>query len=350
VYYSCAGCGGRAVTFPQIRRVAGDAFITQLLRRLNRAEDLRIRPCPFCTRRMRQFRVQEPSLVLDACKLCGAVWFDVAEFDTIPERPAPTADQVEYRGREIIAQYKVEQLGRQMKEDGAGAPDEGWKWIPALLGFPVEIEESRVERLPLMTWTIAAVIVIVSVSAFFYLEQAVRHFGLIPEEAFRYGGVTLITSFFLHGGVWHLLGNLYFLLLFGDNVEDHLGRRRFGLLVLAATLAGDLLHILGDPGSTTPCVGASGGISGVITFYALQYPHARLGFLLRFYWIRIPAWGALLLWVVLQCFGVLQQLAGFSNVSALAHLGGAAAGFGAWLLWRKHGSTPVATAGDPLAA
>ena len=90
-----------------------------------------------------------------------------------------------------------------------------------------------------------------------------------------------------------------------------------------------------NPHSTIPCIGASGGISGVIVFYALSYPHAQLSLLLRFWWVQIPAWGALALWVALQVWNSLAYLSGFSKVAGLAHLGGAAAGLVIWREWRK---------------
>jgi membrane associated rhomboid family serine protease len=242
------------------------------------------------------------------------------------------------RGIEAVATHRLEQL-REV-DQCANAPDEGWKWIPAIFGFPVESDANALRRYPFFTWSLGVLIVLISVLAFRNLEAAVAAFGFVPAEAWRYGGATFLTSFFLHGGVLHLLGNLYFLLIFGDNVEDFLGRWRYGLLILAATLTGDLVHLLADPGSTTPCVGASGGISGVIVFYALQFPKARLGFMFRYFyrfqWVQIPAWTALVLWLLLQSVGVFQQLHGFSNVAATAHLGGAAVGFALWLWWRKH--------------
>src|SRR5437870_11119967 len=75
-----------------------------------------------------------------------------------------------------------------------------------------------------------------------HLEEMIHRFGLIPAQLWRYGGLTWISSFFLHGGFWHLISNLYFLLLVGDNVEDYLGRGRFVLLLTLATLGGDALH------------------------------------------------------------------------------------------------------------
>lgn len=125
-------------------------------------------------------------------------------------------------------------------------------------------------------------------------------------------------------------------MLFGDNVEDALGKWQFFLLIVCASLSGDLIHILSDPSSTIPCIGASGGISGVMAFYALKFPKVKLGFLLRIYfifrWIRVPSVVIFLLWIVLQFIGVAAQLRGFSNVSALAHLGGAGVGLVFWLL------------------
>lgn len=348
LFYLCPGCDGRAVTLPQIRRVAGDQFATGLLRQINRNTQPGDCACPFCARPMRLFHSDAPALELDACRTCGAVWFDPQEFDVVPEGAVASVHEIQMHGIENIATHRLEQL--KQVDQTANEPDENWKWIPAMFGFPVESEIQSLRRQPFFTWSLGILIVLISGLAFRDLEAAVTSLGFIPAEAWRYGGVTTLTSFFLHGGAFHLLGNLYFLLIFGDNVEDFLGRRRYGLLLLAATLAGDLVHWFADPRSTTPCVGASGGISGLIVFYALQFPKARLGFLFRYFyrfqWVSIPAWAALGLWLLLQAFGVFQQRQGLSNVAATAHLGGAALGFVFWLWWRnKEHQLPEATTG-----
>jgi membrane associated rhomboid family serine protease len=287
---------------------------------------------------MKQFQFTEPLLVLDACRRCEVVWFDSGKYEALPEGVVETTDELLLRGREAEATYKLEKLNEQIRrqEGSSGAPpDEEWKWVPAILGLPVKMEGAGLSRWPWVTWSVAAAITIVSIVAFFDLEAAIQHFGLIPQQVWRYGGITSLTSFFLHGGAWHLIGNLYFFLLFGVNVEDYLGRWRFGLLLLLATVAGDALHVLADPHSTVPCIGASGGISGVLVFYTLKFPQARLGFLFRWYWIHLPAWSAFGIWVVLQLWGAYQQISGFSDVSALAHLGGTGAGVVLWLFWRE---------------
>lgn len=286
---------------------------------------------------MRLFHSPEPPLELDACKTCGVVWFDPQEFETVPEGTAESPDAARLRGIEAEATWRLE----QMKERGLtnDAPDETWKAIPAFFGFPVESETDALSIRPWLTWSLALLIAALSIWAFFNLEAAVQSFGFIPAEAWRYGGLTFLTSFFLHGGVLHLVGNLYFFLIFGDNVEDYVGRWRYLLLILVATVVGDVVHLLAEPASRIPCIGASGGISGVIVFYALQFPRARLGFLFRYYWrfhwVQMPAWFALLLWLLLQSVTVMMQLSGFGNVAATAHLGGAAAGFLFWLVWRR---------------
>src|SRR5436309_12913752 len=115
---------------------------------------------------------------------------------------------------------------------------------------------------------------------------------------------------------------------------------RYLLLIGMAAIIGDLAHIALDPRSQTPCIGASGGIAGVITFYALNFPRMRLAFLMRlgfvwFRWIRLPAWFGFVLWILFLIIGTLEHIAGMRSVSSAAHLGGAAMGVLAWLVWRK---------------
>lgn len=317
IYFACDCCGGRAVTVPQIRRVAGDHFATGLLHRINIASQTTARPCPFCTSRMKQFEIPQPGLTLDACKPCGAVWFDATEFEEVPEGVLESTDNLELRGREAMAQHRIEVLQEQNRRDemiSGAPPDEDWKWVPAFLGLPVKIENAGLLRSPWLTWGAAATIALASGLAFFDLDRIVEFWGFVPAQPWRHGGMTSLTSFFLHGSWWHLLGNLYFLLLCGNNVEDYLGRWRWLALVLVSTVMGDLVHLLGDPHSSVPCIGASGGISGLIAFYALEFPRARLGFLVRYFWrfswIQIPAWAVFFLWLAFQAFGTYQQLAG----------------------------------------
>jgi membrane associated rhomboid family serine protease len=332
IYFYCDKCKGRAVTIPQIRRVGGDEFATHLLRLINRATTQGPRSCPFCCRKMSQIENPRPPLNLDACRPCNLVWFDASEFEAIPEKAIPPPDELDLRGREALAIYKVEQIAERARAEDV-MPEEKWKWVVAFLGMPVELDSPGLSRMPWLTWSLSAVVALISIFAFSDLKEIVDEFGFIPAKPWRYGGFTFISCFFLHAGIWHLVSNLYFFLVFGNRVEDYLGRARFAWLILASTVGGDVLNVLFDPHSTMPSIGASGGISGVLAFYALEFPRARLAFFLRFAWVTLPAWGAFALWVFLQIITAAEQLSGLSQISGLAHLGGATIGFAWWFKW-----------------
>jgi membrane associated rhomboid family serine protease len=300
--------------------------------------------CAICDRRMAEVpvRTENGDVTLDVCAGCQFVWFDTKELEQLPavERAPSLRERLPEKAREQIAlmQLKTLEAKQHGADFGGEVPEEGWKWIPAMLGLPVEMDDNPTRSWPWMTWALVAAMALTFALTVGNLPAAVAELGLVPARLFRHGGLTLVTSFFLHGGFFHLLGNAYFLLIFGNNVEDDLGRWRYAALIAAAALAGDLCHVLGEPRGMIPCIGASGGISGVIAFYALRFPRARLGFLWRwwfyFRWIYIPAWAAMIVWLLLQGVLVVGQLRGAGQVSALAHLGGFAVGLGAWWLWR----------------
>jgi len=347
-YWVCPNCGGRAVSVPLLRRVLARDYVNSLWAAARDGEGTPGRRCPACDRRMLEVAVLTAgeSIKLDVCKSCEFVWFDPSEFESAPAcAPEPGKQDVADRSalpqaaREKLAIYEARLLAEQKGDE---LPDAGWKTIPAIFGMPVEVETKPLQHVPWLTWSVAALVALVSLFAFTNLRTAIQDFGLIPAQAWRDGGATFLTSFFLHGGFWHLFSNLYFLIVFGMRVEDFIGWEKLLVLLVFAALAGDVLHILGDPHSDAPCIGASGGISGIIAYYSLKLPHARLGFLFRSIWlsgyvrwVQVPAWGAFALWIMIQLLGSLQQLSGFGRVSALAHLGGAAAGFLFWLVWRK---------------
>jgi len=341
LYWSCAECGGRAANLAIVRKAIAPEFVNRFWQAARASETESPRRCPTCDFQMMLVNAS-PTMELDVCLRCQLVWFDAEEYESAPSAmtlTAAPAPELPYAAREAIALAKVQQIAAQTR-DADHTPDEGWKALPALFGFPVESATSPLQGWPFLTISLVLVITSLSLLAFQDLELAVHRFGFIPADPWRLSGLTLLSSFFLHGGFLHLIGNMYFLLIFGDNVEDFLGRCRYAILILAATLAGDFVHLLFSPMSLTPCIGASGGISGVIVFYALKFPQARLGFIIRFTWVRLPAWGALVLWLGAQCLGLYQQRLGLSNVAATAHLGGAAVGFVVWFWWRRLENRP----------
>jgi membrane associated rhomboid family serine protease len=142
----------------------------------------------------------------------------------------------------------------------------------------------------------------------------------------------LVTSMFLHGSWMHLLGNMWFLWVFGNNVEDSMGRPRFVVFYLLCGLAAALLQVLTSPSSGVPMVGASGAISGVMGAYLVLYPRVRvftlvpLGFILTT--VALPAWTMLGYWLLIQFVSGLTAIGGEpgGGVAFWAHVGGFVAG------------------------
>ena len=172
-------------------------------------------------------------------------------------------------------------------------------------------------------------------------ERIVYALGVVPAVLLGQGQLppdlslvspwmTIFTSMFMHGGWMHLIGNMLYLWIFGDNVEDAMGHGRFVVFYLLCGIAAVLAQALPDPSSTVPMIGASGAISGVLGAYLLLYPHARvlvvipLGF--YFHPMRIPAGLVLVLWFGLQLLSSAMAQPGQGGVAFRAHIGGFVAG------------------------
>ena len=136
--------------------------------------------------------------------------------------------------------------------------------------------------------------------------------------------VTLLTSMFLHDDWMHLIGNMVFLWVLGDNIEDAMGHTRFIAFYALCGIIAAIAHGAIDPLNEAPMIGASGAISGVIGAYLLLHPKAPIHTLVFYYVIAIPAWIVLGLWIGIQFFNVLQG--GGGNVAWWAHIGGIVAG------------------------
>jgi membrane associated rhomboid family serine protease len=177
---------------------------------------------------------------------------------------------------------------------------------------------------------------VIQLSAGPYQEALVYQFALIPANltaGLNPGDIAdIFTSMFMHAGLAHLAGNMLYLWIFGDNVEDSMGAAKYLLFYLVGGVAASLIHVLTNPGSQIPTVGASGAISAVLGAYLVLYPQSRvltiipLGFFLRL--TLLPASIVLGLWFVLQLFSGLLSLGGpdVGGVAFWAHVGGFVAG------------------------
>ncbi|MBU1186427.1 MAG: rhomboid family intramembrane serine protease [Acidobacteria bacterium] len=204
-------------------------------------------------------------------------------------------------------------------------------------------DENPTTRFPVVT----VLFIVVNILVFFYqvlspegLQLYVYKLGAIPYEITHFQSISfvisesgahltrispplsLFTSMFLHGGVFHLFGNMLYLWIFGNNIEDYLGSFRFVIFYLIGGLAASLTHILFNPGSQVPMIGASGAIAGILGAYFILYPSARVLTLVFFSVIPVPAAIILGIWFV----GQLLNIGLGGGVAWFAHIGGFVAG------------------------
>jgi membrane associated rhomboid family serine protease len=164
------------------------------------------------------------------------------------------------------------------------------------------------------------------------LHQFIQQYALIPFNITNgYGYITLITSMFIHGGFFHVLGNMLYLWIFGNNIEDTLGHSKFVLFYILSGLGGALGQIIVSPNSQIPIIGASGAVAGVLAAYLILFPTARIATLVPIFLflqvIRLPAIIVIGFWIVIQFLNGIAvingQAAGASGgVAWFAHIGG----------------------------
>jgi len=206
-------------------------------------------------------------------------------------------------------------------------------------------DHNPTRRIPIINLLLIAANLAVFLYQYFYLPQGpaylVRALGLVPYDLFNSpvagphallpAPLTVISAMFIHGGWLHLLGNMLYLWIFGDNVEDRLGHGRYLFFYLTCGVIAALVHAAVFTQSKVPCVGASGAISGVLVAYLIFFPKARVSTLFVIFIfikvVRLPAVLLLGVWIVLQILGGMQSLtAAAGGVAWFAHIGGLAAG------------------------
>jgi len=206
--------------------------------------------------------------------------------------------------------------------------------------FPIGDDNSRRTRVPYMTLGLVAANVVVFLGELFAnsqggLEALITHWAVIPADYTQGAGIggpvpwTLLTSMFLHGGWAHVIGNLVYLGIFGDNVESAMGHLSFLAFYLLTGALASAAHILSAPASTLPSLGASGAISGVLAAYLVLFPRNPVLVLVWFQVRAVPALLVIGLWAVFQLVVGAGSLMGpreAGGVAYLAHVGGFVAG------------------------
>ena len=341
---------------PVLRKRLLPEVVNDVWRRARSATRRGDRPCPVCADGMAEVGIHEGAheMMVEACERCQVVWFDFDALESLPEKPPPPP---RVRERPEVAEALVRLQARRDQEEGLVELDpfsadalKGLAGLPQIVGAPES--ESR----PWVTWALATAILGLTIlplvigwfdfgwrGASYHVQAWAKAYGFVPADPLRHGGLTLLTTFFLHGGWFHVLFNAYFLVVTSEGLESQLGRGRLLLLLLASILGSTLLYWASAAGSESPLVGASGGISGLFAYYALALPKVRLDLTVMggrstrtfgVYQLRIPVRWAFGLWILAQFFFATSGAAVVTNVAYGAHLGGALAGLLWWVFER----------------
>jgi len=290
-------------------------------------------------------------VVVDCCPKCDGLWLDRGELADLRKavrrqasvkrhifRPGLSAEKAKQQAQKVLDSQERRLLTNS--DDAVAKTGPGWTVFAILTDLPVE-GYNPVYRSPVVTHAL----MLACIGVFMVQGSAggLQELALVPDDMWG-KPYTLLTSIFLHGGLIHLLVNLYFLKICGDNVEDRLGRRWFLLLFMAAGLGGSLTHGLLTTSQDIPALGASGAVSGILAAYVWFFPDVRLS-LLPFWWfivramlskfpgrswIHLRAMFYIPIWLVAQ---FIMLAAGVSGVGFWAHIGGFAFGLGltAWM-------------------
>ena len=209
--------------------------------------------------------------------------------------------------------------------------------------FPIGDDDSSRRTAPLVTYALVALNVL-----FFFVELSggdafVETWAFIPRRFMANPAAdfpTLFTSMFMHGGWLHLGGNMLYLWIFGDNVEDRFGHLPFTIFYLLCGLAATFAQLMFSLGSRVPNLGASGAIAGVLGAYILLFPQGRVRVLQGAQVVQMPALMVIGFWIVLQFFsgiGSIANTADTGGVAYMAHIGGFLAGLALTFLFRGRG-------------
>jgi membrane associated rhomboid family serine protease len=199
--------------------------------------------------------------------------------------------------------------------------------------FPIGDDDSSRRTVPLVTYALIALNVL-----FFFVELSggnafIEKWAFVPSRFLANPSVdflTIFTSMFMHAGWVHLGGNMLYLWIFGDNVEDRFGHIKFSIFYLLCGVAATFAQLAFSSGSNVPNLGASGAIAGVLGAYILMFPQGKVNVLMGRGVIPMPALVVIGLWIVLQFFsgiGSITTTADTGGVAYMAHIGGFIAGF-----------------------
>lgn len=322
---ACPLCNGAWFDSGELDMLAGEK--SNLEDHLESTHQASERRCPRGHGPMREHALPgEIRTPLERCSTCGGLWLDGEERRklakaTTKEGQKDLTEQWARRGA-IWAAQLLTQLPVEVENPKRGTPWLVYTLLVLLIGFFalqylhfISTEDCMVS---LRRGAQDSGLCLAPVPG--ALRQQVKQMG--PQAIAKGQWYTVFTHMFLHGSWAHLLGNLYFLYIFGDNVEEVFGRKRFILLFILAGTVGGLSEVLLTQATATPVVGASGGIAGVMAAYLWCFPRNKLFQMILFIQVKLPAWVYLAFWIgfqmVMGLFGKAAHVAWFSHIFGFA--------------------------------
>jgi membrane associated rhomboid family serine protease len=263
--------------------------------------------CPAGHENLQAYRVsfEKKEVEVDVCPNCKGLWLDASEGEQL---------------RDILA---AEQGAKQAAEVSAGGAKT--YLFQLFTGFPIEVYNPARKR-PVLLLMLIWSLVLIFAGQIVVRPEIVKRFCLIPQ-AFWAGEQVwgLFTYTFLHGGLFHLLGNIYFLYIFGDNIEDTLGKKGLALVFVVSALAGGALHVATHLQNAIPVLGVSGSISGIMGAYLVLFPRVKVWVVFFFVRFKLGVVWYFGIWVF---FNSLNAFLGVPGIAWFCHIGGFAAGAG----------------------
>ena len=198
--------------------------------------------------------------------------------------------------------------------------------------FPIGDDNSARKLVPVVTYALVALNILVFLFELIAGDAFIVTWAFVPSRFLASPAgdfVTIFTSMFMHGGWLHIGGNMLYLWIFGDNVEDRFGHLRYLIFYLICGVAATFTQLAFSIGSDIPNLGASGAIAGVLGAYVLLFPRRRVTVLLGFLVVPMPALAVIGFWIVLQFFNSIGSIAAYADtggVAYMAHIGGFFAG------------------------
>ena len=301
-----------------------------------KADDQIKRLCPRCQQQMKSFNyAYDSNIILEKCSNCEGIWADAGEVREVA-RYLKEDPRARVLGEALLQMQQEDQTLKDLAELGETLTARNvppWLLFMPKIILPLSDDTER-RRTPLVTVSIIVLNILIFFGQVVLVkdyEAYVQRFGFTPTHFWSIG---LLSSMFIHAGLLHLAGNMFFLWLFGDNVEDRFHRLGYFIFYLCCGMSAILLHTVMNLHTSLPAVGASGAISGIMGAYLVFYPAARIKTFFIYQVLQIPAVLYLGTWFLFQLlWGVVTQTSGVTHVAWFTHIGGFV--FGALVAWLK---------------